>query len=116
MALDPARGRVYVVLRLPALLAAFATADGALAGSLPVCGDSDDVFHDAKRQRLYVSCGEGFVDVIDTQATPMARIAHLATAAGARTALFMPDLDRLAIAVPARGAQAAAIWLFRPVP
>ena len=26
------------------------------------CGDADDVFFDAKRRRVYVSCGDGTVD------------------------------------------------------
>ena len=71
---------------------------------------------DAKRSRAYVTCGEGFVDVIDISASPPRRIGHVATARGARTALFVPDLDRLIIAVPARGATSAAVWVFRPTP
>lgn len=116
MALDHVRHQVLAVFRHPALLAILAMADGAPAATLTVCGDSDDVFVDARRQRAYVSCGEGFVDVIDLQATPATRIARIPTASGARTSLFMPDLDRLAVAVPARGSTPAGIWLFRPMP
>jgi DNA-binding beta-propeller fold protein YncE len=116
MALDTRRRQVLAVFRSPAVLAIFAIAEGAPIVKLPVCGDADDVFVDAKRQRAYVSCGEGFVDVIDLAATPAVRIAHIPTAHGARTALFIPELDRLAIAVPARGMTSAAIWLFRPMP
>jgi DNA-binding beta-propeller fold protein YncE len=116
MALDHARQQVLAVFRSPALLAAFAMTDGAPAAKIPTCGDSDDVFVDAKRHRAYVSCGEGFIDVIDLNADPMARIAHIPTAAGARTSLFIPDLDRFVVAAPARGATPAAIWVFRPTP
>jgi len=31
-----------------------------------ICGDADDLFVDAKRQRVYISCGEGFLDVLDS--------------------------------------------------
>ena len=116
MALDLARRQVLAVFRRPAELAILGMADGAAVARIPVCSDSDDVFVDARRQRAYVSCGEGFVDVIDLQAKPASRIAHIPTASGARTALFIPDLDRLAIAVPARGTTPAAIWLYRPGP
>jgi DNA-binding beta-propeller fold protein YncE len=116
MALDTRRRHVLAVFRSPAVLTIFAIAEDAPIVKLPVCGDADDVFVDAKRQRAYVSCGEGFVDVIDLAATPAIRIAHIPTASGARTALFIPELDRLAIAVPARGMTSAAIWLFRPTP
>jgi DNA-binding beta-propeller fold protein YncE len=116
MALDTRRRQVLAVFRSPAVLSIFAIAEVAPIVKLPVCGDADDVFVDAKRQHAYVSCGEGFVDVIDLAATPATRIAHIPTASGARTALFIPELDRLAIAVPARGMTSAAIWLFRPAP
>jgi DNA-binding beta-propeller fold protein YncE len=116
MALDPLRRQVLAVFRRPAVLVIFSMADGAEVAKLPVCGDSDDVFVDARRQRAYVSCGEGFVDVVDLAAAPIVRVAHIPTALGARTALFIPDLDRLAVAAPARGKAPAAIWLFRPIP
>jgi YVTN family beta-propeller protein len=115
MALDHSRQHVLAVFRSPALLVGSAMADG-VAAQIPICGDSDDVFVDAKRRRAYVSCGEGFVDVVDLGTEPMVRIAHIPTAVGARTSLYMPDLDRLAVAVPARGATPAAIWLYRPSP
>ena len=116
MALDPVRRQVLAVFRRPAVLAIFSMEDGSPVAKLPVCGDSDDIFVDAKRQRAYVSCGEGFVDVIDLAVAPIKRVAHIPTASGARTALFIPDLDRLVVATPARGATPAAIRLFRPIP
>jgi hypothetical protein len=114
MALDLARRQVLTVFRSPALLATFSMTDGAQVAKIGICSDSDDVFVDAKRHRAYVTCGEGFVDVIAMNASPPKRIGHIATASGARTSLFVPDLDRLIVAVPARGATPAAIWVFRP--
>jgi hypothetical protein len=116
MALDLARRQLLTVFRSPALLAIFSMVDGTPVAKIETCGDSDDVFVDAKRHRAYVTCGEGFVDVIDMSASPPKRIGHIATASGARTSLFIPDLDRLIIAVPARGASLAAIWVLRPTP
>ena len=43
-----------------------------------------------------------------------AELARLPTAPGARTALFVPELDRLFLAVRATGDEAAAVWVFRP--
>jgi hypothetical protein len=40
------------------------------------------------------------------------RVAHVATAAGARTSLFVPDLSRLYLAVPHRGSQRAEIRVY----
>ena len=35
---------------------------------------------------------------------------------GARTSLFVPDLDRLYVAVRAHAKDPAAIWVLRPLP
>src|SRR6266702_2580192 len=93
--------QVIVVFRNPAKLGVFSMRDGSVAGSAETCGDSDDVFVDTKRHRVYVSCGDGFLDVFDTQAGAYKRIAHVSTVSGARTSLFVPQLDRLLLAVRA---------------
>jgi DNA-binding beta-propeller fold protein YncE len=116
MALDAARQRVLVAFRRPAELGVFAATDGKLIASTAVCGDVDDIFVDAKRDRVYLSCGEGFVDVLAPDGSAYRRLARVATAGGARTSLFSPELDRLLLAVPARGETPAGIWVYRPLP
>jgi DNA-binding beta-propeller fold protein YncE len=113
LALDE-QGRVLVVFRLPARLAVFQPQDGQPINAVATCGDSDDVFADHKRHRVYVSCGQGFVDVFAAQGNSYARISHIATVSGARTALFVPEMDRLFLAVRASGGVPAAVWVFRP--
>jgi hypothetical protein len=63
-----------------------------------------------------VSCGEGVVDVIEPRQAGYARVAQVPTVPGARTALFVPELDRLFVAIRASGGEPAAIWVFRPAP
>lgn len=116
MALDQDRQRVLVAFRRPAELGIFSAADGRLMSSVPTCGDVDDLFADSKRDRIYLSCGEGFIDTLARDGESYRQAGRIATAAGARTALFVPELDRLLLAVPAKGANAAAIWVFRPLP
>ena len=82
--------------------------------SMETCGDSDDVFFDSKRSRAYVSCGEGFVEVIADRGNNYAEEAKLSTIGGARTSLFVPELDRYFLAVRASGQTPAAIWIFKP--
>jgi hypothetical protein len=67
MALDDTAKHVIVAFRDPARLAVFAMADGASVAVRETCGDSDDVFFDAKRKRVYVVCGAGFIDAFDAQ-------------------------------------------------
>jgi len=94
----------------------FSLADGSAMAPIATCGDIDDLFVDPKRDRVYVSCGEGFLDVFAAEGASYRRIAHIASAAGARTSLFVPELDRLLLAVPAEAETPAAIWIFRPAP
>jgi DNA-binding beta-propeller fold protein YncE len=116
MALDEAAGRLLTVYRRPALLAVFATRSGAPLARLPACGDTDDVFLDAKRQRVYLSCGAGFLEVIQQRGESYEEVARIPTIAGARTALFVPESDRLYLAARAGGGEGAAVWVFRPAP
>ena len=116
MALRRDAGQVLTVFRNPAKLAVFSIEDGALLASLDICGDADDLFVDLKRHRVYVSCGEGFLDVLDAEGSAYKHIAHIPTVSGARTSLFVPELDRLLLAVRAEADQPASIWVFRPTP
>jgi DNA-binding beta-propeller fold protein YncE len=114
MALDGQSKRVLVMFRNPAKLAVFDMQDGSIVANVEACGDADDLFIDAKRQRIYVSCGAGAVDVLNAQSYQ--RIARIPTVAGARTSLFVPELDRLFLAVRATNGNPAAILVFRPMP
>jgi DNA-binding beta-propeller fold protein YncE len=116
MALDEQNRRVLVGFRSPPRLSAYAMSDGAHWGTIETCGDTDDVFFDAKRGRVYVTCGEGMVDILESRDTGFARLARIPTAPGARTALFSPELDRLFVAVRASPVEPAGLWIFRPDP
>ena len=116
MAIDRDVHRVLVVFRSPPTLMALSTQDGRDGTRIETCGDADDVFVDAKRRRLYVSCGEGVVDVLEQDETGYRHLARVPTVSGARTSLFVPELDRLFLAVRARSGEPAAIWVFRPAP
>jgi len=123
MALDERGGRLFVAFREPAALAVLDLADGSELGRLPLCGDADDLFLDARRHRLYAVCGEGVVDVFEDP--PTARegsrrvprhLARVPTSPGARTGLFVPELDRLFVAARAQAGEPAALWVLRPDP
>ena len=116
MALDREARRVVVVFRSPPALAAFSNQDGHIAAKIETCGDADDVFINAKRHRVYVSCGEGVVDVLEQDQAGYRRLARVPTVSGARTSLFVPELDRLYVAVRASSGERPAIWVFRPAP
>jgi YVTN family beta-propeller protein len=116
MALDPARHQVLVIFRAPAELAVFSMTGGKLIATAETCGDADDLFVDAKRGRVYVSCGAGFLDVFEAKGTTCRGTARIPTVSGARTSLFVPELDRLLVAIRTSTSEPAAIWVFRPIP
>jgi hypothetical protein len=115
MALDEEKARLAVVYRSPAKLSVRDTRDGSVIAERDTCGDTDDVFLDEKRRRLYVTCGEGFIDVF-AAGSEYPRIARIATRRGARTSLFIPTRDRLAVAARATGTDPAELWIYRPIP
>ncbi len=116
MAVDRDEHRVLVVFRSPPTLMALSSQDGRIVAKIETCGDADDVFVDPKRHRVYVSCGEGVVDVLEQREAEYLQLARVPTVSGARTSLFVPELDRLFVAVRARSGEPAAIWVFRPAP
>jgi DNA-binding beta-propeller fold protein YncE len=115
MALDEPNHRLFVGCRRPSRLVVFDTAPGKPVADFEISGDTDDLFYDAKRQRLYISCGEGFVDVIQRRdGDRYERIERVPTRAGARTSFFSPELDRLYVAVPQRDGRDAELRVFQP--
>jgi len=113
MALDEPNHRVFVGCRRPAKVLVFDTTSGKETASFDIVGDTDDLFYDAPRKRLYVTGGEGYIDVVqDEGANTFIRTAHVSTAPGARTSLFVAEQGRLYLAVPHRGNQQAEIRVF----
>jgi hypothetical protein len=77
-------------------------------------GDADDLFYDAAKKLIYVSCGEGVIDVFaERDPDHYQEVTRIPTAAGARTFLWVPELNQLFLAVPRRTGQEAAIRIYQ---
>jgi DNA-binding beta-propeller fold protein YncE len=114
MALDEANHRLFVGCRLPSRLIALNTDSGDVVAKINISGDSDDVFYDSKRHRIYAICGAGKIDIIEqTDPKNYKALPKVDTANGARTGLFVPQRDTLFVAVPHRGSQKAEIRAYR---
>jgi DNA-binding beta-propeller fold protein YncE len=110
MSLDERGHRLFIGVRRPAQLLVFDTVSGKRLAAVPCVGDTDDLFYDARRDRVYVIGGEGYVDVFDAAASgKYDRLARLATRAGARTGLWSAELDRLFVAWPGRDGHPAEV-------
>jgi DNA-binding beta-propeller fold protein YncE len=117
MALDETNHRLFIGCRKPAKIIVYDTASGNAKGMIDIAGDVDDIFYDLKTKRLYASCGEGFLCVIQ-QIDPdhYLVISRIPTAKGARTSLFVPEHRRLYLAVPHREKQRAEVRVYTVQP
>jgi len=112
MALDEKGGRLFVGTWSPPRLLVFDSNSGKLISSVTISTDADDIYYDSTTGFAYVSCGEGFLNVVgQTSANIYAVVDKLATREGARTSLFVPALHRLFVVARA-GSLPAAILIF----
>jgi len=116
MALDEQHRRLFVAARRPARLLVMDMDSGKLIASLPGAADTDDMWYDATRKRIYVPSGEGFIFVYQqVDADHYARIAKIPSAIGARTSAYFGQVGKhnsLYVAVPARANRGAEMWVY----
>jgi len=118
MALNEADRRLFVGTRAPARLAVFDTSSGHRGAALPCVLDTDDLYYDAARKRIYVAGGEGFISVFQQKdADHYQLLAKVPSALGARTAGYFGKgrkaADRFFLAVPARAGRGAEVWIYK---
>jgi DNA-binding beta-propeller fold protein YncE len=117
MALDEADHRLFLGVHVPPRLAVFDTISGRMIASLPSVQDSDDLYFDADRKRVYMPGGEGFISAFQmTDPDHYKLLAKIPTAIGAKTAGYYgkqgKGFDRFYLAVPARGGQSAEVRIY----
>ena len=117
MALDEPDHRLFVVTRAPARLAVIDTTSGHVVAALPCVQNSDDVYYDSARKRIYVPGGEGYISVFQ-QKDPdhYELIARTSSAVGARTAGYFgkgrKGFEVLYLPVPARADRGAEVLIY----
>jgi hypothetical protein len=117
MALDEADHRLFVGTHKPARLAVFDTTSGRMVTALPSVADTDDLYFDSDRKRIYMVGGEGFIYVFQMKDPDHYQLlAKVPTALGARTAGYFgkqgKGFDRLYLGVPARGGNSAEVRIY----
>lgn len=100
VAFDPAQHRLYVVTRAPGMVVVMNSDTGAVVGTQPAPLRADEVQYDAATHRLYVPGGEGYMAIYDTSDKDHLKLTEkVTTAPGAKTALLIPEMHRLFLAV-----------------
>jgi hypothetical protein len=134
MAFDAAHQRLFVVSRKPAKLIAIDTRTCAIISEADCSEDSDDLFYDAKTNRVLVIGGGYRPDMVETVATSqrnspdetgaidvfsvgerseLTRVELTRTAPHARTGFFVPDRRTIYVAVPPREGRSSEIREYR---
>jgi len=114
MALDELGRRLFVGARKPAVLLVYDIDSGKVVAKQPIGGDTDDLFFDPARKRLYVVCGEGRIDIVRQENPDHYSLeSTIRTAPRARTGLFVPEEGRLYVAAPAIGTSPAKLLAYR---
>jgi len=115
LALDSERRRVFVVCRQPSRLVVLNMDSGKVVARLSAAGDADDVFFDAIHARLYVIGGQGKISIYSQRTADLySELDSVATVAGSRTGLFVPEWNRFVVAVRDFGAHSAEIRIYQP--
>ncbi len=115
LALDESNNLLFVACRHPSRLLALDMSSGAVLAHLPAASSIDQLFFDPIHERLYGISSEGQIAVYERKVgAEYAEIAEVATSAGARTGLFVPEWNRLFVAVPEFAGHPAEIRIYQP--
>jgi DNA-binding beta-propeller fold protein YncE len=114
--LDEPNHRLLLTTRKPSKLFVMDSDTGKVTASLPCVGMVDDIAHDAKLKRFYLS-GDQFVEVFKQEdADHYTSLGKIGSGFRAKTALFVPELNRYFLAVPRHGAIQAEVRVYEPIP
>jgi DNA-binding beta-propeller fold protein YncE len=116
LAFDSEHQILFVACRTPGTLIALDAMTGKELASLPAAGGADDLFYDPALRRVYLISGAGEVDTYEVdKAKALHSLGALKTAAGAKTALFVPSQSLLYVGVPGIAERPAEIRVYSTV-
>ncbi|HZU34659.1 MAG TPA: hypothetical protein VFA18_02050 [Gemmataceae bacterium] len=118
LAMDAHHRRLFVGCRQPSAIVVLDSESGKEITRVAIPGGVDDMFFDAERRRIYASCGQGFVAVLQqADADHYDLLAKIPTIKGAKTSFFDASRGRLYLAVPRQlGRDGPEVWKFRARP
>lgn len=87
-----------------------------MRASVPCIDMVDDIAYDAKLKRVYLSA-DHFVEVFrQDDADHYISLGKIASGFRAKTAIFIPELNRYFLAVPRHGSRQAEVKVYEPAP
>ena len=116
LALDVKGQRLFVGCRKKPMVVVLDAKTGEEKAGVEIPADIDDLFFDAKRNRLYASCGDGVLAVLEEKDGAFAVVEKIPTAKLARTCLFDPVGDRLYVVLPKTDSEGPLLRVYQPHP
>ena len=114
MTLDPINHRLFIGCEQGKLIV-LSTQTGLPVADLIISKGADGIYLDKKRSLIYVSCGEGYINVIkQINANHYQAVEKIKTVKGAATSFYSPLLDELFLAVSQSVNQSAAVRIYQP--
>ncbi len=112
IALDEEHHRLFVACREGKLMV-LDSDTGKVLQTLPIATGVDDMVYDPVRRRIYVACGEGFVNVFEQiDADHYRLLGAVPTGPLGKTGRLVPELNRYFVAVPPHGETPAEVLVF----
>lgn len=110
IAMDEANHRLFVVTRDPGKVVVLNSDTGETVATFEAPGRADEAVWDAGNKRLYVPGGEGYIGVYEEQDPDhFVELPHVASGAGAKTEILIPQLKTLYVAESAGDAMGGAV-------
>jgi DNA-binding beta-propeller fold protein YncE len=117
LAYDAKNGLLFAGCRKKPMVVVVDARSGKELTSVAIPGSVDDLHLDARRGRLYASCGDGALAVIEKKGDRYEVIAQIETPKRAKTSAFSETMGRLYLAVPRLpGMDAPEIRVYQAMP
>lgn len=114
MAYDELQHRILVGYRLPSRLIIYDSETGKEIFSSPTVGDVDDLYWNKTTGEIYLSGGSGAINIFkQTGKASYKQLFAIKIPIGARTSLFVPELNQFLIAARSIGDQPAKLIIYR---
>jgi DNA-binding beta-propeller fold protein YncE len=108
-----AEHRLLVAGRKPGRFAVVDSDTGKELLALPAGDDVDDMAYDPATKRVYLACGEGFIDVFhQTDADHYEELGRVKTLPGTKTGVLVPQLHRYYAVGARKGKTPATLFVF----
>jgi hypothetical protein len=116
MAIDTIQHHVFIGYRKPARMLVMNGRNNKAISSLDIVGDTDDLYYDNYSNTIYISGGDGSINLFKEEGSTYKQIANIPTSNGARTSLLIPQLRLFAVAARAAAGKSAALLVYQLQP